>query len=153
MGKLRTLAAGAAGGIAGAAIMAPLHGLGPRLTGKKTSLYDDPTVKVANAVVSKLTGRRIPYSKRKLAGTIVHFAFAAGIGALYALLAEDHPRLAKGAGVLMGSAMYGGAHSLAVPALGLSSTPVKNGLVNETCAFAAHLAYGTVTDAVRRVLS
>jgi len=153
MGKLRTLAAGAAGGLAGAALMAPLNSLGSKLTGKRTSVYDDPTVKVANAVFSAVTGRRIPVSKRRMAGTIVHYAFAAGIGALYALLAEEHPRLAKGAGVLMGSALYGGAHSLAVPALRLGSGPAKNGLVNETCEFAAHLAYGSVTDAVRRVLT
>jgi putative membrane protein len=86
-------------------------------------------------------------------GQIVHFAFGAGMGALYGLLAERFSPVTVGSGALFGVAVYAGAHGLAVPALDLAPSPLKNAPAQEGTELVSHLAYGMVTDAVRRVLT
>jgi len=153
MAKLRGLIAGAAGGLAGAALMGPLHAAAAKVIDLETLKGEDATEKVANAVVSKLTGRKLSRSKKPKAGQVVHFAFGAGMGALYGLLAENFSSLPPAAGAFFGTAVYLGAHAVAVPALGLAPSPLENGPAQEGTELVSHLAYGLVTDAVRRALT
>jgi putative membrane protein len=153
MAALRGLIAGAAGGLAGAALMGPLHAAASKVIKLQSPQGEDATERVANAVVKKATGRKLSRAKKPRAGQVVHFVFGAGVGALYGLLAEEFSPLSIGAGALFGTAVYLGAHALVVPALGLAPSPVRNGLAHEGAELASHLAYGLVTDAVRRALT
>jgi putative membrane protein len=153
MAKLRGLIAGAIGGLAGAALMGPLHTAAAKVIDLQAPKGEDATEKVANTVVTKVTGRKLRRSKRPKGGQVVHFAFGAGMGALYGLLAENFSPLRIGAGAFFGAAVYLGAHALAVPALGLAPSPLENSPAQEGTELASHLAYGVVTDAVRRALT
>lgn len=153
MTKFRGAIAGAAGGLVGAALMGPLHGAAAKLAKLESPKGEDATEKVANAVVTKFTGQKLSRSKRPKGGQVVHFVFGAGMGALYGLLAESFSLLTAAAGAFFGTAVYVGAHALIVPALGLAPNPLGNGAAQESVELASHLAYGLVTDAVRRTLS
>jgi putative membrane protein len=152
MGKLRAFAAGAAGGLAGAALMGSTCAKVAKLASSSPPQGEDATEKVANVLAITLTGRRIRRSKKKIAGQIVHFAFGACMGGLYGLVADSFPKFAAAKGTLFGVAMYLGAHALTVPALGLAPSPSENGAAQEAPEFAAHIAYGLVTEKVRRAL-
>jgi uncharacterized membrane protein YeaQ/YmgE (transglycosylase-associated protein family) len=153
MGILRNVMAGALGGVAGAALMGPIHMAVARLAEPKHSKGEDATEKVAKAVAKQIAGRRLSHSGRKKGGQIVHFAFGAGVGALYGLLAEHFSPVRMGAGVLLGVGVYAGAHALAVPALGLAPGPAENGAIKEAPELAAHVVYGLVTHGMTRLLA
>lgn len=152
MGKLRGLAAGAAGGLVGAALMGPLHMMATKVM-RQSSQGEDATEKVANAIARKAAGRKLKKPQKKKGGQIVHFAFGAGMGALYGVLESIFPAVTIGSGAAFGAAVYVGAHALTVPMLGLAPSPIKNGPAQESVELASHLVYGLVTDGVRRVLS
>lgn len=152
MARLRGLLAGAAGGLAGAALMGRSHMLVAKIVPKSSAPGEDATEKVANAVAMKFTGRKLGRSRKKTGGQIVHFAFGAGMGALYGLLAESFPAVTAGRGAILGISLYLGAHGITVPALGLAPSPVKKNPVQESPEFAAHLVYGFVAETTRRLL-
>jgi len=153
MAKLRAVLAGALGGLAGAALMAPVHMAAAELAKQEAPKGEDATQKVAQTVVAKTTGRKLPRAQKAKAGQVVHFAFGAAMGALYGLLAENFPFVTAGAGTLFGAAVYTGAHALTVPALGLAPGPAENGAAREAAELGSHVVYGVVTDAVRRALT
>ena len=153
MSKFAKIAIGAAGGAIGALIMGQAAKATAKVVGAQPPKGEDPTEKVANAVAKKVTGHRLREPARKSGGQVVHYAFGAAMGALYALLAEDVPFVTAGRGALFGAAIYAGAHALAVPAIGLAPGPLESGAKLESAEFSAHLAYGTVTDAVCRLFS
>lgn len=152
MALVRNVIAGALGGLAGAALMGPLHMAAAKLSEPKHSKGEDATEKVANAVAKKLAGRKLSRAGKKKGGQIVHFAFGAGVGALYGLLAEHFSPVKIGAGAVFGIAVYGGAHALAVPALGLAPGPAENGAAKEAPELAGHVVYGLVTHGVTRLV-
>jgi putative membrane protein len=153
MGRIRGAAAGAAGGLAGAALMGLAYAMVAKLIPQPPSHGEDATEKVANTVARVVAGRNLDPARKKTGGRLVHFAMGTGMGALYGLLADTFPPLSAGAGTLFGMAAYVGAHGLAVPALGLARSPIKNGVAQESPEFAAHLVYGLTTEAIRRALS
>lgn len=152
MGKLKRVIAGAVGGLAGAALMSPVHSLGTKLTARPSNDGEDATERVANALAATFTGRRLRRSSRQTGGRVVHYAFAACVGAMYGLLTDEYPALTIGAGSLLGTAVYAGAHAVVVPSLGLARSPIRNGFGLEGSELAAHVVYGLVTDACLRVL-
>ena len=153
MAKIRGLAIGAAGGLAGAALMGYAHMGMAKLVTKSSPPGKDATEKVANVVATKFTGRKLGRSKKKIGGQIVHFAFGACMGALYGLFVDAFPALTTARGAMLGTGLYVGAHALTIPALGLAPSPIKNGPVQESPEFAAHLVYGFITETVRRLIS
>jgi putative membrane protein len=133
--------------------MGPLHAAASKAMGQRPPRGEDATIKVANILNTAVTGRRVRYSNRKMAGNLVHFAVGFGIGAVYGLLADEFPSITAGRGTAMGTAVYGSAHAIAAPALGLAPSPAKNGPTQESVELAAHLVYGVVTETVRRLLA
>jgi uncharacterized membrane protein YagU involved in acid resistance len=153
MAQPKGLIAGAVGGLVGAALMAPLHAKAAKLMKLKPPKGEDATVKVANAAAMKVAHRKLTRSEKLLGGQAVHFAFGVSMGALYGLLAERFPPVTIGAGSLFGVAVYSGAHALAVPTLDLGPSPLETGPAHESTELISHVAYGFITDAIRRVLT
>jgi putative membrane protein len=153
MGRLRGLIAGAVGGLAGAALMGPLHMMAAKVNEPKSLPGEDATERVANTLAMRVTGQELKKLEEKKGGQIVHFAFGASMGALYGWLASAFPSVTFGAGTVFGAAVYIGAHALTVPMLGLAPGPIENGPAEEGVEFASHLVYGLVTEGVRRVLT
>lgn len=114
---------------------------------------DDATMKTADAVVSTVTGgRHLSHEQKETGGPIVHYAFGALMGATYGAIAEGLPEATFGFGTAFGAALFAGADLVAVPALNLSGSPADSPVSSLATPFAAHLVYGTVTEAVRRLV-
>jgi len=113
---------------------------------------DPATVKAANAVAEKVTGRKIPADYKPIAGEAVHCGMGAGSAAVYGALAEVAPLVTIGEGAGFGTGVWLLADELAVPAAGLSKSPKEIRLTTHVYALASHLVYGWITETVRRAV-
>jgi putative membrane protein len=152
------VARGTVVGLIGGLLAAGLMTLGHRIletlsreTQRPASQRDDPTIKVASGAAS-VTGYRLSEAQKPRAGTIVHYAFGGGIGALYGAVAEVVPAITRVFGAGFGVAVWLGAHVIAVPALGLADPPTRQPLGKEAEELGLHLVYGSTTELVRRML-
>jgi uncharacterized membrane protein YagU involved in acid resistance len=151
MGHWRGIIAGLVGGVIAAGAMSLVHkGVGAQSAGQQQS--EDATVKVADGVSRWLVNRPLPEEKKPLAGSIVHYAFGAGVGALYGGVAEIAPRVTVALGLPFGVSVWLGAHVIMVPALGLAPPPTRQAASKEALEFFLHLVYGAVTEVGRRLV-
>jgi uncharacterized membrane protein YagU involved in acid resistance len=114
---------------------------------------DDATVKTADAVSCSVMGRHLEPAQKKPAGAVVHYAYGTLIGAVYGALAGAAPLVAAGRGAAYGAAAWLGGDEVAVPALGLSKSPLQRPVSEHVREFASHLVYGAVTDGVFRLFA
>ncbi len=113
---------------------------------------DPTTVKAANLVAEKVTGRKIPGDYKPIAGEAVHYGMGASAAAAYGVLAEVAPIVTVGDGVGFGTGLWLLADELAVPRVGLSRPPREIPLTSHVYALASHLVYGWITETVRRAV-
>jgi hypothetical protein len=153
---LKGLLAGVAGGLLASFLMeqfqaawsAALEAKSPskKRGGRKA---DPATVKAANAISEKVTGRKIPASYKPAAGEAIHYGMGASSAAIYGVLAEVAPLVTIGDGVGFGTGVWLLADELAVPAAGLSKPAKEIPLTTHVYALASHLVYGWITETVR----
>jgi len=143
--------AGLVGGVLAAGAMSLAHHLLPKPTAPADE-GEDATVKTADAITRRVTGRPLPEAAKPAASQIVHYAFGGGVGAMYGGVAELLPRVSAGLGVPFGLAVWLGAHLITVPALGLADSPARRPLARETPELGLHVVYGAVAELVRRLL-
>src|SRR5262249_10717354 len=149
----RGAVAGLLGGLLAAGAMSLAHRLltDPDTQAAQSAGPEDPTIKVASAATC-LAGYRLRKEHKAAAGSIGHYAFAAAAAAGYGA-APRIARMAKIAlGLPFGTAVWLGAHVVAVPALGLAESPARQPLGKEAGEFGLHLLYGSVTGLVYRLL-
>lgn len=158
MAILRGIFAGLIAGAIGAGAMSLVHkgvtavtagGQSPQAAAQQEQ-GEDPTVKVADGAMRLLFHRPLADDKKPLAGNLVHYAFGAGVGALYGGLASVMPRVTRGLGLPFGVAVWLGAHVIMVPALGLAPPPTRQPLPKEALELVMHLVYGATTELARR---
>ena len=113
---------------------------------------DPTTVKAANVLSEKVTGRKIPSDYKPIAGEAVHYGMGAVSAAVYGVLAEVAPIITIGDGVGFGTGVWLLADELAVPAAGLSKPREEIPLTTHVYALASHLVYGWITETVRRAI-
>ncbi len=113
---------------------------------------DPATVKAANVVAEKVTGRKVPSDYKPMAGEVVHYGMGATSAAVYGMLAEVAPIVTLGDGTGFGTGLWLLADEVAVPAAGLSKLPKEIPLTTHIYALASHLVYGWVTETVRRAV-
>ena len=113
---------------------------------------DPATVKVANAIAEKVTGRKVPPDYKPIAGEAVHYGMGAASAAIYGVFAEVAPIVTVGDGVGFGTGLWLLADEVAVPAAGLSKPPQQIPLTTHVYALASHLVYGWITETVRRAV-
>jgi len=150
------VAAGALGGLVASYAMNQFQAVTKKLSADgqgeaEKNGGEDATVKTAEAITGAL-GHPLSKEEKKVAGPLVHYAFGTAMGAVYGALAELSPRVARGAGVPFGTAVWLGADEVAVPALGLSKKPAESPPSVHAYALASHLVYGLATDLVRRAV-
>ena len=109
------------------------------------------TVRVAERAAA-LAGRSLPEDRRDAAGEVVHYATGAAFGALFGVLAPRLPLPVVAAGALYGAAVWLVSDETVVPALGFSRRPWEYPASTHAKALAAHLVYGTATDAGFRLI-
>jgi uncharacterized membrane protein YagU involved in acid resistance len=151
----RGAAVGLCGGLLAAGAMSLMHRMladrDPGARGVPSTPPEDPTVKVA-AAATRLVGYRLGEAEKAPAGSVVHYAFGAGVGAVYGAAAEIIPMVSAAFGLPFGAAVWLSAHVVAVPALGLAESPMRQPMVKEAEEFGLHLVYGSVTELFRRLL-
>ncbi len=155
---MKGLVAGVAGGILASFLMEQFQAAwsaaaaAMRSEKKRGGRGDPATVKAANLVSEKVTGRKIPRDYKPLAGEAVHYGMGTGSAAVYGVLAEVAPVVTTGDGVAFGSGLWLLADELAVPAAGLSKSPKEIPVMTHLYALASHLVYGWITETVRRAI-
>jgi len=107
---------------------------------------------VRSAVAVRWIGGRLDEADTPMAGTIVHYAFGALVGAAYGIAAELAPVVTIGRGLAFGATVWLGAHAVTVPAFGLAAPPTRRPIRKEAEEFGLHLVYGVTADLVRRLL-
>jgi len=110
------------------------------------------TVKAAQSISKNVFGKKLPKSRKKLAGEIVHYAVGTASAAIYGAAAEASPVTTIGDGLAFGTAVWLLADEISVPALGLSKGPTKFPLSTHVYALVSHLVYGWTTEMVRRAV-
>lgn len=105
------------------------------------------TVRAAEAILGPLDAEG-----RRAAGPLFHYAFGAGAGAVYGMLAEQHAEVTRGLGVPFGLAVWGAADEVGAPALGLSRAAAERPPRAHMYSLLAHIVYGATTESVRRAL-
>jgi len=114
---------------------------------------DEPTtVKAAERLAETVLHTELPEEVKPVAGEAVHYGMGALSGAIYGAVAEMLPFARAGNGLLFGAVLWWVADNMAVPAVGLSKMPSEYPPSTHAYALSSHLAYGFVTETVRRVL-
>ncbi len=156
---MKGLLAGVAGGLLASFLMeqfqAAWSAASEALSSSKKSggrKPDPATVKAANVLSEKVTGRKIPGNYKPIAGEAVHYGMGASSAAVYGVLAEVAPIVTIADGAAFGTGVWLLADELAVPAAGLSKSPKEIPLTTHVYALASHLVYGWITETVRRAV-
>lgn len=110
------------------------------------------TVRAAEVVSQRVLGHELTEQEKDYAGPAMHYGFGAAVGTVYGTLAETFPPVTAAGGTLYGTAVWGMADEVVVPATGLSSPPTQHPPSMHLYALAAHLVYGATVEAVRRVV-
>jgi putative membrane protein len=110
---------------------------------------EDSTMKAAGKLSNEI-GHPLSREERKKAGPWVHYAFGTSIGAVFGVAAEMKREPVRRinpvlAGAAFGTAVFVAAHELIVPALKLSSNPLKEPIPEQIAEFVSHLIYGVGT--------
>jgi len=114
---------------------------------------DEPTtVKAAERLAETVLHTELPEEVKPVAGEAVHYGMGALSGAIYGAVAEMLPFARAGNGLLFGAVLWWVADNIGVPAVGLSKMPSEYPPSTHAYALSSHLAYGFVTETVRRVL-
>ncbi len=155
------LVAGVAGGLLASLVMEQFQALWTKISEKVQEAEGDKpqksqakpaTVKTADAISKRVLGHKVPKNKQKMASEVVHYAMGATSAAIYGTLAEFAPVVTAGEGLAFGTAVWVIADEASLPLLGLGKPPRKVPLSTHVYAFASHLVYGAVAEAVRRAV-
>lgn len=146
------LAGGALGGLLGALAMSGLISVCVKVGVMTLNGGEDSTVKTASGISERVLHRPLQKDEKGWAGAAVHYGFGATVGALYGAVSEVVPEVSLARGLPYGAAVWLGAHVIAVPAAGLGPPITSSNLSYEIVEFMAHLLYGAVLDATRRLV-
>jgi hypothetical protein len=106
----------------------------------------------ADAIARATTGEPVPPAYKPAAGSAIHYAFGASVGAIYGAAAARTPDIAAWGGVPFGASVWLMADEMGMPAMGLAKPPGDYPLQDHVTALASHLIYGATTDCVRRLV-
>ena len=155
---MTSIIGGLVGGLLGAGVMSAGHAFVTGIIGKDAAppanqaKDEDATLKIAGRVSELVRHRPLAESEKPLAGHLVHYGFGATMGVLYGAAAVVAPVVTIGVGTAYGAAVWLGAHSIVVPALGLARSPLREPLGKEALEFVLHLAYGITVGLVHRAV-
>ena len=153
----RGLIAGAISGLAGTIIMTQFRNVWNMIFEEHKTETDqeartaeqrkkeDSTMKAAGKLSEEI-GWPLSRAERRKAGP----SFGTSVGAVFGLATEAKPKSLRGVnpvlvGAAYGAAVFLAAHELLVPALKLSSNPLKEPVPDQIAEFTSHLIYGIGT--------
>lgn len=112
---------------------------------------DNAAERTANFLSVAAFNKPLSKGEKDLGGTIFHYAFGAGTGALYGAASEVVPFVRTGLGLPFGLGVWAVADEFVVPALGLSKSPSEYSASIHGYALSSHLVYGLATELTHRL--
>lgn len=97
-------------------------------------------------------GRHLSREEKERAGTAVHYAFGAAMGALYGLACEYTTLPGLGLGTAFGTVLWLNTDLWSVPAVGFAKWPTEEPAAAHLSHWLAHLVYGAGMETTRRLL-
>ena len=143
---LRGFLAGMIGGLVGTGIKMVVDRTLP--TGQPQEEHDARLQLVEGA--EELTDTNIDRNKEETAQQAINIAFGALVGGVYGVIVEAAPAVQAPAGVPFGAALWTAAHKIALPALGLAPSPMKEPLSLQAGQLGSHMIYGATVEMIRR---
>ena len=101
----------------------------------------------AQAVATRVIGRRLHRDELAVGAALTHFTFGAAMGALYGAYAGRQTRVTSGVG--FGLTVWLLADEIAMPLLGLSDSTLRRPLEKRLQSIAAHIVFGMATELTR----
>ena len=130
------------------------HRLDAKPNDSDATLPDEPaTRKTASRISEAATGQPLDEHGKDVAGTVLHHAFGAFVGAIYGAAAVRLPALTSGGGIPFGATVWVTAVEAGLPAAGLAKGPAAYPPERHIASLLSHLVYGATVEAVRRLLS
>ncbi|HEY0872911.1 MAG TPA: DUF1440 domain-containing protein [Vicinamibacterales bacterium] len=118
------------------------------------TISDEPaTEKAASNLHEAATNERLNGPEKRTAGSILHHAFGAMVGAAYGAATARVPQLAAGGGVPYGVLVWAAAAETGLPLVGLAKPPASYRWERHAASLASHLAFGATLEAVRRSMT
>jgi putative membrane protein len=112
----------------------------------------NPALKSAARVVRAVAGGEPSRRERQVVGSVLHYAFGISMGAVCGAAAELSPKFTAAAGTFFGAAVWLVADEIATSAAGVAEPPTKYPPRTHLFALVVHLAFGAVTESLRRLL-
>lgn len=106
----------------------------------------------ANMLTNMALGRTLPESDAEKLALVLHYAYGAIAGSVYALGLSRFPWADAGCGTLFGTAVWAFGDELPITLSGISD-PRKRTALSHGSAFFAHLLFGATTELSRRGLN
>jgi putative membrane protein len=144
--KEKSLAKGLVAGLIGGLAGTVAKTLAERLFPPRTHGEAEPPAVLAEDVA----GHALTPAANAVAVEAIHWGFGAAVGAAYGALAEYYPAATAKDGASFGVALGTLTHEGALPALGLAAAPEDQTMREKTSEMTSHVAYGVVTETVRR---
>ena len=143
---LRGFLAGMIGGLIGTGIKMVVDRSLP--TGQPNEEHDARLQIVEGA--EEVTNTNINRNQEETAQQAINLAFGALVGGVYGVIVEAAPAVQAPAGIPFGAALWTAAHKIALPALGLTPSPMKEPLSLQVGQFGSHMVYGATVEMIRR---
>lgn len=147
--ELTLAAIGAGAGLIAAFAMNRYQGATLPLFGMDKGNDDPSTVKAADTLSKTVEGRPVTQKHRELAGSAVHYAVGAALGAGYALAVARAPATSAGFGTAYGAATMLVLDDVLVPTMGWGPWPAPAS-PSTAYSLTSHLVFGIVLEGVRR---
>ena len=148
----KTLAAGIAGGLVASLAMNLFQSVSAPAFGQTGSNDDPSTVKAADSAKQAVTGDAVTQKHRAAAGSLVHYATGAALGAGYALAVRQWPESNAGFGSGFGVGVATMLDDVAVPAFGWGPAPTETPPETHAYGLVSHVVFGLVLEGTRRAI-
>ncbi|HEY2379887.1 MAG TPA: DUF1440 domain-containing protein [Terriglobia bacterium] len=148
---------GAIGGVAGTAVIGQAMGILSKLQPEKDRkleeqlISENPTEKLARVVVEDALGIRISGETKSALGQAVRWGYGIGWGAVYGILRNEFPVMAKAGGLPFGIGLSLLGWTVLLPMFNLTPPPQKLPVSTHAQGLVSHYAYAAAVEGVCRL--
>lgn len=149
--RSRSIAKGAIAGLLGGIIATAAKSAVEKMVPPRTHGEPEPPA----LPTRKIAGRELSQRQRHAAQQTMHWGFGAAAGAAYGAFAEFYPPATSKQGASFGMALVALSHDTTLPVLGLvglAAKPEAHTTREHISELASYIAYGVVTETVRRIV-
>lgn len=146
--RSRSIAKGAVAGLIGGIVATAVKSA----VEKAYPPHTDPEPKPPALLTRKIAGHELTVRQRRVAEKTIHWGFGAAAGAAYGAVVELYPQATSKQGASFGMALVALTHDTTLPVLGFAAKPEAQTKRERSSELASYIAYGVVTETVRRIV-